>query len=123
MDYDAEALRRHRETRGKTGISTKMPLESRDDLSVAYTPGVAAVSMDIANDPQESFAMTNRANTVAVISDGSEVLGLGNIGPEGAMPVMEGKAALFKRLASIDAIPICLTTGRCRVHRGGRDAA
>ena len=110
MNYDAEALRRHRETRGKVGIYTKMPLETRDDLSVAYTPGVAAVSMAIANDPEESFALTNRANTVAVITDGSEVLGLGNIGPEAAMPVMEGKAALFKRLAGIDAIPICLAT-------------
>ena len=110
MNYDAEALRRHRETRGKVDIYTKMPLETRDDLSVAYTPGVAAVSMAIANDPEESFALTNRANTVAVITDGSEVLGLGNIGPEAAMPVMEGKAALFKRLAGIDAIPICLAT-------------
>ena len=110
MNYDAEALRRHRETRGKVGIYTKMPLETREDLSVAYTPGVAAVSMAIARDPQESFAMTNRANTVAVITDGSEVLGLGNIGPEAAMPVMEGNAALFKRLAGIDAFPICLAT-------------
>jgi malate dehydrogenase (oxaloacetate-decarboxylating) len=110
MNYDAEAIRRHRETRGKVGIYTKMPLESRDDLSAAYTPGVAAVSMAIARDTEESFAMTNRANTVAVISDGSEVLCLGNIGPEAAMPVMDGKAALFKRLADIDAIPIYFAT-------------
>jgi malate dehydrogenase (oxaloacetate-decarboxylating) len=81
-----------------------------EDLSIAYTPGVAAVCMAIAGNKAESYALTNRANTVAVITDGSAVLGLGNIGPEAAMPVMEGKAILFKGLADIDAIPICLAT-------------
>ena len=110
MDYDEEAIKRHREHRGKMGIVSRMPLETMDDLSIAYTPGVAAVSLAVAEDKTLSFELTNRANTVAVVSDGSAVLGLGNIGPEGAMPVMEGKAILFKELAGIDAIPICLAT-------------
>ena len=110
MDYDAVSIKRHRETRGKVGMYTKMPLESVDDLSIAYTPGVAAVSLAIADNKAESFALTNRANTVAVVSDGTQVLGIGDVGPEAAMAVMEGKAALFKRLAGIDAIPICLAT-------------
>ena len=110
MDYNAEALRRHRETRGKMGIVSRMPLETIEDLSIAYTPGVGAVSLAVAEDTALSYEMTNRGNTVAVVSDGSAVLGLGNIGPEGAMPVMEGKAILFKELAGIDAIPICLAT-------------
>ena len=110
MDYNAEALRRHRETKGKMGIVSRMPLETIDDLSIAYTPGVGAVSLAIAEDPSLSYEMTNRGNTVAVVSDGSAVLGLGNIGAEAAMPVMEGKAILFKELAGIDAIPICLAT-------------
>ena len=110
MDYGAEAIKRHRETRGKVSIASKMKVETMDDLSIAYTPGVAAVSMAIANDKSESFNLTNRANTVAVISDGSAVLGLGNVGPEAAMAVMEGKSILFKGLADIDAFPICLAT-------------
>ena len=110
MDYNAEALRRHRETRGKMGIVSRMPLETIEDLSIAYTPGVGAVSLAVAEDTALSYEMTNRGNTVAVVSDGSAVLGLGNIGPEGAMPVMEGKAILFKELAGIDAFPICLAT-------------
>jgi len=81
-----------------------------DDLSIAYTPGVAAVSMEIASDVAQSFELTNRANTVAVVTDGSAVLGLGDIGPEAAMPVMEGKAVLFKALANVDAVPLCLAT-------------
>jgi malate dehydrogenase (oxaloacetate-decarboxylating) len=110
MDYGAEAIKRHRETRGKVSIASKMKVETMDDLSIAYTPGVASVSMAIANDKSESFNLTNRANTVAVISDGSAVLGLGNVGPEAAMAVMEGKSILFKGLADIDAFPICLAT-------------
>ena len=110
MDYNQESIRRHRESRGKMGIYSKMPLESIEDLSIAYTPGVAAVSLAIADDERESFALTNRANTVAVVSDGSAVLGIGNVGPQAAMAVMEGKAILFKGLADIDAIPICLDT-------------
>lgn len=110
MDYDSEAIRRHRESRGKVSIAPKMSVKTMEDLSIAYTPGVAAVSMAIANDKSESYNLTNRANMVAVVSDGSAVLGLGNVGPEAAMPVMEGKSILFKSLADIDAFPICLAT-------------
>ncbi len=109
-DYGKEAIQRHRETRGKVIIAPKMKVETLDDLSIAYTPGVAAVCMAIAEDRSESFHLTNRANTVAIVTDGSAVLGLGNIGPEAAMPVMEGKSILFKGLADIDAFPICLAT-------------
>ncbi len=110
MNYSEESIKRHRESRGKMGIYSKMPLETIDDLSIAYTPGVAAVSLAIAEDKAESFELTNRGNTVAVVSDGSAVLGIGNVGPEAAMAVMEGKAILFKGLADVDAIPICLST-------------
>ncbi len=110
MDYGSEAIKRHRETRGKVSIASKMRVETMEDLSIAYTPGVASVSMAIANDKSESFALTNRANQVAVVTDGSAVLGLGNVGPEAAMAVMEGKCILFKGLADIDAFPICLAT-------------
>jgi malate dehydrogenase (oxaloacetate-decarboxylating) len=93
---------------GKLEVRAKTPVRSRDDLSMAYTPGVARVCQAIAEDVERSFNLTLRANTVAVISDGSAVLGLGNIGPEAAMPVMEGKAVLFKEFAGVDAFPICL---------------
>ena len=109
-DYGKEAIDRHRETRGKVSIAPKMTVETLDDLSIAYTPGVASVCMEIHDNPSESYHLTNRANTVAVVTDGSAVLGLGNIGPEAAMPVMEGKSILFKGLADIDAFPICLAT-------------
>ena len=109
-DYGKEAVERHRETRGKISIAPKMKVETLHDLSIAYTPGVATVCMAIAEDRYESFHLTNRANTIAVVTDGSAVLGLGNIGPEAAMPVMEGKSILFKGLADIDAFPICLAT-------------
>jgi malate dehydrogenase (oxaloacetate-decarboxylating) len=93
---------------GKLEVRARVPIRSRDDLSMAYTPGVARVCQAIAEDPQRSFNLTLRSNTVAVISDGTAVLGLGNIGPEAALPVMEGKAALFKEFAGVDAFPICL---------------
>ena len=109
-DYGSEAVERHRESRGKVSIASKMKVETLDDLSIAYTPGVATVCMTIAEDKTESFHLTNRANTVAVVTDGSAVLGLGNIGAEAAMPVMEGKSILFKSLADIDAFPLCLAT-------------
>ena len=109
-DYGKEAIDRHRKTRGKVSIAPKMVVETLDDLSIAYTPGVASVCMTIHADKSESYHLTNRANTVAVVTDGSAVLGLGNIGPEAAMPVMEGKSILFKGLADIDAFPICLAT-------------
>ncbi|HUA08488.1 MAG TPA: NAD-dependent malic enzyme [Candidatus Acidoferrales bacterium] len=95
---------------GKIRIEPTMPVKTRRDLSVVYTPGVARVSMAIAADPSKAFALTIKRNTVAVITDGSAVLGLGDIGPLGALPVMEGKAALFKQFAGIDAFPICLDT-------------
>ncbi len=109
-DYGQEAIIRHRASRGKVSIAPKMKVETLDDLSIAYTPGVASVCMAIAADKSESYHLTNRANTVAIVTDGSAVLGLGNIGPEAAMPVMEGKSILFKGLADVDAIPICLAT-------------
>ncbi len=93
---------------GKLAIQSKVPLKTRDDLSLAYTPGVARVCQAIAEDPSKAYALTIKRNSVAVISDGSAVLGLGNIGPEAALPVMEGKAILFKELADIDAFPLCL---------------
>lgn len=95
---------------GKIEIASKVPIKTRDDLSMAYTPGVARVCKAIAEDPDASFNLTIRRNTVAVVSDGSAVLGLGNIGPRAALPVMEGKAMLFKEFGNVDAFPICLET-------------
>jgi malate dehydrogenase (oxaloacetate-decarboxylating) len=95
---------------GKIEISSKVPLKTRDDLSRAYTPGVARICQAIAADPSDARRLTIKRNTVAVVTDGSAVLGLGNIGPAAALPVMEGKAALFKRFADVDAWPVCLDT-------------
>ena len=95
---------------GKIEVTSKVPLKTRDDLSRAYTPGVARISQAIAADPSDARRLTIKRNTVAVVTDGSAVLGLGNIGPEAALPVMEGKAALFKRFADVDAWPVCLDT-------------
>lgn len=95
---------------GKIEIQSKVPLKTRDDLSRAYTPGVARISQAIENDPSDARRLTIKRNTVAVVTDGSAVLGLGNIGPAAALPVMEGKAALFKRFADVDAWPVCLDT-------------
>ncbi|MCD6641133.1 MAG: NAD-dependent malic enzyme [Nocardioides sp.] len=95
---------------GKIEVTSKVPLRNRDDLSMAYTPGVGRVSMAIHDNPEDVRRLTMKGNTVAVVTDGSAVLGLGNIGPEAALPVMEGKAALFKRFADIDAFPICLSS-------------
>jgi malate dehydrogenase (oxaloacetate-decarboxylating) len=95
---------------GKITVESKVPLKRRDDLSMAYTPGVARVCEAIAEDPEKAFSLTIKHNTVAVVSDGTAVLGLGNIGPYGAMPVMEGKAMLFKEFGGVDAFPICLST-------------
>jgi malate dehydrogenase (oxaloacetate-decarboxylating) len=93
---------------GKLAVRSKVPVNSRDDLSLAYTPGVARVCRAIADDPEKVFSLTIKRNMVAVVSDGSAILGLGNLGPEAAMPVMEGKAILFKELADVDAFPLCL---------------
>src|SRR3954467_3049059 len=95
---------------GKIEIASRVPLKTRDDLSMAYTPGVARVCLALADHPEDVRRLTIKGNTVAVVTDGSAVLGLGNIGPGAAMPVMEGKAALFKRFGDIDAWPICLDT-------------
>ena len=95
---------------GKIEVRSKMQLRTRDDLSMVYTPGVARVCRAISQNPERAFNLTIKRNTVAVVSDGTAVLGLGDIGPEAAMPVMEGKAALFKQFADVDAFPICLDT-------------
>ncbi|MCH7990120.1 MAG: NAD-dependent malic enzyme [Planctomycetes bacterium] len=95
---------------GKIEVRSKVPVKTRDDLSMAYTPGVARICRAIHDDPEAAYSLTIKRNTVAVVSDGSAVLGLGNIGPEAAMPVMEGKALLFKEFAGVDAFPICLAT-------------
>ncbi len=108
IEYVDRTLAMHRG--GKIEQHNKYPLKTRDDLSMAYTPGVARVCMEIAEDRKKAFDFTIKKNTVAVVSDGSAVLGLGDIGPEAAMPVMEGKAMLFKEFAGIDAFPICLDT-------------
>jgi len=109
-DIGQEALTLHRKLKGKIGVIAKMPIKNKDYLSLIYTPGVAAVSTHLALHANETNSYTMRGNLVAVISDGSAVLGLGNIGPEGALPVMEGKCVLFKHFAGIDAIPIVLST-------------
>jgi len=109
-DIYQDSLELHRRLRGKLAVKSKAELRDRRDLSLAYTPGVAAVSQAIAADPRLAYEYTMKRNSVAVISDGSAVLGLGNIGPEAALPVMEGKAVLFKEFAGIDAIPLCLAT-------------
>ena len=105
-----KALEKHYAWRGKFEIALRAELDTPADLALAYTPGVALPCLEIEKDPQKSFALTRRWNTVAVITDGTAVLGLGDIGPEAAMPVMEGKAALFKKFGDVDAIPLCLKT-------------
>ena len=110
MTVNEKALQLHKEWNGKLETVSKSPVKSREDLSLAYTPGVAEPCKVIANDPEAAYLYTMKANTIAVISDGSAVLGLGNIGPLAAMPVMEGKAVLFKEFGGINAVPICLDT-------------
>ena len=109
-DITREALRMHKENKGKIETKVKVPVEKRDDLTLAYTPGVAKVCEAIAKDKELVYEYTIKSNTVAIISDGSAVLGLGDIGPEASLPVMEGKALLLKRFAKVDAFPICLNT-------------
>lgn len=108
MDYAAESLRLHYEWQGKIEVTLRAPLETADDLSLAYTPGVAQPCLEIQKDVSKSYDLTRRGNLVAVITDGTAVLGLGDIGPEAGMPVMEGKCALFKRFGNVDAIPLCV---------------
>lgn len=109
-DYAKLAIEAHKKAKGKISIQSKMPLETKDDLSIAYTPGVARPCEEIAVDKEKAYEYTSKGNMVAVVSDGSAVLGLGNIGPEAALPVMEGKSVLFKKFANVDAIPIVLAS-------------
>ncbi|MEP0005996.1 MAG: NADP-dependent malic enzyme [Balneola sp.] len=109
-DYAALSIEAHKKARGKISIEPKMPLDTKDDLSIAYTPGVAEPCREISKDVEKAYDYTAKGNLVAVVSDGSAVLGLGNIGPEAALPVMEGKAVLFKKFANVDAVPIVLST-------------
>ena len=110
MTINEQALELHKEWRGKLETVSKVPVKSREALSLAYTPGVAEPCKVIANDKEAAYTYTMKSNTVAVVSDGSAVLGLGNIGPHAAMPVMEGKAVLFKEFGNVNAVPICLDT-------------
>lgn len=108
MDIRKESLKKHYEWNGKIEVVTRCPLETREDMSLAYTPGVAEACLEIEKDVSKSFQLTRRNNLVAVITDGTAVLGLGDIGPEAGMPVMEGKCALFKAFADVDAFPLCV---------------
>ena len=110
MTTDEKALKLHADLVGKISTEAKCKIKTREDLSIAYTPGVAKPCVEIANNPEDVYKYTMKANTVAVVSDGSAVLGLGNIGPYAAMPVMEGKAVLFKEFGDVNAVPICLDT-------------
>ena len=110
MDYAKESLRLHEAWKGKIEVRATVPAASREDLSLAYTPGVAAPCLAIREDPSRSYTLTRRHNLCAVITDGSAVLGLGDIGPEAGMPVMEGKCVLFKTFGGVDAFPLCIRT-------------
>ncbi len=110
MDIREQSLKKHQEWQGKIEVVSRTPVKTSEDLSLAYTPGVAEPCLAIQKNPEESFALTRRKNLVAVITDGSAVLGLGDIGPEAGMPVMEGKCVLFKEFADVDAFPLCIKT-------------
>lgn len=110
MDVKELAIEKHREWKGKIEVVSRTPIKTKEQLSIAYTPGVAAPCMEIAKDHSKVYDFTRRGNLVAVITDGTAVLGLGDIGPEAAMPVMEGKCALFKEFADVDAIPLCVNS-------------
>lgn len=108
MDYAQKALKLHEELKGKLEIKSRISLKNKEDLALAYTPGVAEPCLKIKEDINKSYSLTRRWNTVAVVTDGTAVLGLGDIGPEAGMPVMEGKCILFKEFGDVDAIPLCI---------------
>ena len=108
MDYGKESLKMHEKLKGKIEIKVRADVSNAEALSLAYTPGVATPCLEIQKNPEKSFELTRRWNTVAVVTDGTAVLGLGDIGPEAGMPVMEGKCALFKAFGDVDAIPLCV---------------
>ena len=108
MDYAAESLKLHYEWKGKLEVTPRAAVDSKEALSLAYTPGVAQPCLEIQKDVNKSYELTRRWNTVAVVTDGTAVLGLGDIGPEAGMPVMEGKCVLFKAFGDVDAIPLCV---------------
>ena len=110
MDYAKESLKMHYDLKGKIEVVSRAKVDSKDALSLAYTPGVAQPCLEIQKDVNKSYDLTRRWNTVAVVTDGTAVLGLGDIGPEAGMPVMEGKAVLFKSFGGVNAVPICLDT-------------
>lgn len=110
MDYMNESLKKHYQWRGKLEVTPRMEINTRDDLSLAYTPGVAQACKEIVEDNNRVYDLTRRWNTVAVVTDGTAVLGLGDIGPEASMPVMEGKCVLFKAFGGVDAVPICVSS-------------
>ncbi len=108
MDYSVKSLEKHREWQGKIEVISRVKIQTREDLSLAYTPGVAEPCLQIQKNIAESYRLTRRANLIAVVTDGTAVLGLGDIGPEAGMPVMEGKCALFKEFGNVDAVPLCV---------------
>ena len=110
MNYGEESLKKHAEWQGKIEVISRVKIRDKEDLSLAYTPGVAQPCLEIQKNPGLSFDLTRRHNLVAVITDGTAVLGLGDIGPEAGMPVMEGKCALFKEFGGVDAFPLCVRT-------------
>ena len=110
MDYAKESLKKHYEWKGKIEVITRVPVDGKEALSLAYTPGVAQPCLEIQKDEDLSYELTRRWNTVAVVTDGTAVLGLGDIGPVAGMPVMEGKCVLFKAFGDVDAIPLCVAS-------------
>ncbi|MDA1038363.1 MAG: NAD-dependent malic enzyme, partial [bacterium] len=110
MDFKEKVLAAFKDHQGQLGTASRVPLETQEDLSIAYTPGVAEPCRAIADDPEKVWELTMRGRSIAIVTDGSAVLGLGNIGPEASLPVMEGKAVIYKKFGNLDAWPLCLAT-------------